>query len=126
LGALIFSAKITFWLCLLRGLSAFQFEVSGVADLGVFYAVGFVLVLAGIALIVAAMIRASTYQHSEKEEEDGERHVKAAGVIMIGPIPIIFGTDKKSVKPVLALALALSIVFLIILLIYYGSLGNLL
>jgi uncharacterized protein (TIGR00304 family) len=93
-------------------------------DLGVFYAVGFALVIAGIALIVAAIIRASTRQHSGKEREgEGERHVRGAGVIMIGPIPIIFGTDKKSVKTVLALALALSIVFLIILIVYYGLLG---
>jgi uncharacterized protein (TIGR00304 family) len=101
----------------------------GVADLGVFYAVGFALVIAGIALIVAAIIRASTRQHNGEEAEKGEKegegesHVRGAGVIMIGPIPIIFGTDKKSVKTVLALALALSIVFLIILIIYYGFLG---
>jgi len=38
---------------------------------------------------------------------------------MIGPIPIIFGTDKKSVKEVLALALALAVVVLIILMITY-------
>lgn len=89
-----------------------------------FYAVGFALVIAGIALIVAAIIRASTRQRSENEKEsEGEGHVEAAGVIMIGPIPIIFGTDKKSVKTVLTLALALSIVFLIILIIYYGLLG---
>ena len=45
--------------------------------------------------------------------------VRGAGVIMIGPIPIIFGTDKKSVKTVLALALALTIVVLIITVVYY-------
>jgi uncharacterized protein (TIGR00304 family) len=94
-----------------------------VADLVVFYAVGFALVIAGVALIVAALIRASTHQKNEKEAGEGEHHVRGAGVIMIGPIPIIFGTDKKSVKTVLALALALSIVFLIILIIYYGLLG---
>jgi uncharacterized membrane protein len=38
---------------------------------------------------------------------------------MIGPIPIIFGTDKKSVKAVVTLALALTIVFLIVTIIYY-------
>jgi uncharacterized protein (TIGR00304 family) len=110
-------------LCLLHGLNPFQFEENGVADLGVFYAVGFALVIAGVALIVAAIIRASTRQHSQRGEDEGESHVRGAGVIMIGPVPIIFGTDKKSVKTVLALALALSIVFLIILIVYYGLLG---
>lgn len=94
----------------------------GLADLGFLIAAGFVLVIVGIVVIVAAIIRASNRQHSEKDEGEGENHVKAVGVIMIGPIPIIFGTDKKSVKTVLALALVLSIVFLIILVIYYGLL----
>jgi uncharacterized protein (TIGR00304 family) len=94
-----------------------------VADLGVFYAVGFALVIVGITLIVAAIVRASMRQRGEKSKEgEGESNVRTAGVIMIGPIPIIFGTDKKSVKTVLVLALALSIVFLIILIIYYGLL----
>jgi uncharacterized protein (TIGR00304 family) len=87
------------------------------ADLGYLIVIGFALVIAGIALIVAAIIRASTRRQSEKGDDEG--HIKAAGVIMIGPIPIIFGTDKNSVKTLLALALALSIVFLIIMLVYY-------
>ena len=45
--------------------------------------------------------------------------VRSAGVIMIGPIPIIFGTDKKSVKAVLALALAVTIVVLIVIIVNY-------
>ena len=84
------------------------------ADLTLFYAVGIALVIVGVVVIVAAIIRASTGSSKEVGR------VRGAGVIMIGPIPIIFGTDKKSVKAVLALALSLSIVVLIILVIYYG------
>ncbi len=87
------------------------------ADLTVFYAIGIALVIVGVAVIVAALIRAST------GSSKGQSRVRGAGVIMIGPIPIIFGTDKKSVKTVLALALSLSIVFLIILLVYYWLIG---
>jgi len=87
------------------------------ADLTVFYAVGIALVIVGVVVIVAAIIRAST----GSSKEAGRVH--GAGVIMIGPIPIIFGTDKKSVKTVLALALGLSIVMLIILLVYYWLIG---
>jgi uncharacterized protein (TIGR00304 family) len=86
------------------------------ADLTVFYAIGIALVIVGVIVTVAAIIRASTGNSKEKGR------VRGAGVIMIGPIPIIFGTDKKSVKAVLALALSLSIVVLIILAIYYGGL----
>jgi uncharacterized protein (TIGR00304 family) len=84
------------------------------ADLTVFYAIGIALVIVGVIVTVAAIIRASTSDSKEKGR------VRGAGVIMIGPIPLIFGTDKKSVKAVLALALSLSIVVLIILAIYYG------
>ena len=71
-------------------------------DLAVFYALGIALVAVGIIIIVIAIILASM-------RGAGKGKVKGAGVIMIGPIPIIFGTDKKSVKSVLALALALTI-----------------
>jgi uncharacterized protein (TIGR00304 family) len=84
------------------------------ADLAVFYAIGIALVIAGVVVIVAAIIRTSTGSSKEAGR------VRGAGVIMIVPVPIIFGTDKKSVKAVLALALSLSIVVLIILVIYYG------
>ena len=87
------------------------------ADLTLFYAVGIALVIVGVVVIVAAIIRASTGSSKEAGR------VRGAGVIMIGPIPIIFGTDKKSVKTVLALALGLSIVMLIILLVYYWLIG---
>jgi uncharacterized protein (TIGR00304 family) len=76
-------------------------------DLAVFIALGFVLVVVGIIIIVAAIILASTGNGKKGK-------VQGAGVIMIGPIPIIFGTDKKSVKAVIGLALGLSIVVLII------------
>jgi uncharacterized protein (TIGR00304 family) len=81
-------------------------------DLTVFYALGTALIAAGIIVIVAAIILVST-------RGAGKGKVKGAGVIMIGPIPIIFGTDKKSVKTVLALALALVIALIIAMVLYY-------
>lgn len=85
-------------------------------DVSVLYAVGTVLVVVGIVVIVAAIVAAST---RGGEKGRGDAKVKAAGVIMIGPIPIIFGTDKKSVKAVLALALALVIAVIIVMLLYW-------
>lgn len=81
-------------------------------DAAVFYALGLGLIVVGITIIVAAIILASI-------SGSGKRNVKAAGVIVIGPVPIIFGTDKKSVKTVLMLALALTIVVIIAMLVYY-------
>ena len=81
-------------------------------SLAVFYVLGLALIVVGITVIVVAIIISS---------KGGAKkgRVRGAGVIMIGPIPIIFGTDKKSVKAVLALALALTIVVLIIILLNY-------
>lgn len=81
-------------------------------NLAVFYAFGIALVVVGIIVIVAAIILASI-----GGTKKGKVH--GAGVVMIGPIPIIFGTDKKSVKAVLALALVLTIVVLIIIAVDY-------
>jgi uncharacterized protein (TIGR00304 family) len=38
---------------------------------------------------------------------------------MIGPIPIVFGTDQKLVKTVLILALVLTVLALIVTVLYY-------
>lgn len=84
-------------------------------DVSVLYAVGTALIVAGIVVIVAAIVAA---QARGGEKGKGDAKVKAAGVIMIGPIPIIFGTDKKSVKTVLALALALVVAVIIAMVLY--------
>jgi uncharacterized protein (TIGR00304 family) len=81
-------------------------------DITDFYTLGVALVVVGIIIIVAVIVL-SFASGSKKGKVHG------AGVIMIGPIPIIFGTDKKSVKTVVALALALTIVVLIITVVYY-------
>ena len=78
----------------------------------VLYALGAALVAIGIIIIIIAIILVAM-------SGAGKGKVKGAGVIMIGPIPIIFGTDKKSVKAVLALALALTIALVVAMVIYY-------
>jgi len=37
---------------------------------------------------------------------------------MVGPVPIIFGTDKESVKTVLVLAIALTVIAIVLILVY--------
>ena len=81
-------------------------------EAAVFYALGVALIVAGILIIVAVIVFAS-----RREVRRGR--VKGAGVIMIGPVPIIFGTDKESVKTVLLLAIALTVVVIFAMIIYY-------
>jgi len=81
-------------------------------DIAALDTIGIVLVVVGIIAIVAAIILASASGTKKGK-------VRGAGVVMIGPIPIIFGTDKKSVKEAIVLALALMIVVLIIYLVLW-------
>lgn len=67
------------------------------------------LALAFIIIGVVMVVLALLFSSGRSREAD----VKGAGVIMIGPIPIIFGSDKKSVKTIIVLALALTIVLIV-------------
>ncbi len=83
-----------------------------ITDLAIFYILGITLVVVGIVVIVAAVIRASLGNEKKRETH-------TSGVIMIGPFPIVFGTGKKSLKEVLILTLALAVVALIVMIVYY-------
>jgi uncharacterized protein (TIGR00304 family) len=65
-----------------------------VIDSGVLYALGVALVFVGVLIIVIAVILLFV-------SNAGKGEAKGAGVIIIGPVPIVFGTDKKSVKTLL-------------------------
>jgi uncharacterized protein (TIGR00304 family) len=83
-----------------------------VVDAAVLYTLGLVLVFVGVAIIIIAVVLLSV---------SGVRKgkVKGGGAILIGPIPIVFGTDKKSLKTVLLLSLVLTVMFVIAMVVYY-------
>ncbi|XHH08447.1 MAG: DUF131 domain-containing protein [Candidatus Bathyarchaeia archaeon] len=81
-------------------------------DYSLLYTVGFVLIIVGIIVVAVAILVSAGKSRSTEGKEEGSK-ARGGGVIMIGPIPIIFGTDKKSVKTVLALALALTIALIV-------------
>ncbi len=66
------------------------------------WSIGFGLILLGFALIFIAVIGAIL-----SSKRGGGGKVRGGGVIIIGPIPIVFGTDKQSVKVILILSIAL-------------------
>jgi uncharacterized protein (TIGR00304 family) len=69
--------------------------------------VGLTLVFAGLALILVAVVW--LFARSSR----GKGSVKGGGVIVIGPVPIIFGTDKETVKTLLILSIILVALLLI-------------
>ena len=68
--------------------------------------IGFILIVIGFALaFVAAILLAA------KNRGDSSR-TRGGGVLLIGPIPIIFGTDKEGIKVLVLLAIILMIIVL--------------
>jgi uncharacterized protein (TIGR00304 family) len=67
--------------------------------------VGILLVIAGFAAVAFSVLSASGKTKGE---------VKGAGVVMVGPIPIVFGSDAKWVGIVIGLVLVLMILSLLL------------
>jgi len=82
-------------------------------DAGTLYGLGIALIFAGMLVILVAILL--LFLSNVK----GEEKVKGGGAIIIGPFPIIFGTDIESVKTVLLLSLTLTILLIIAMVIFY-------
>jgi uncharacterized protein (TIGR00304 family) len=78
------------------------------------YAVGFALIFIGVLVIIITVIAVSVLGTKK-----GKSNVKAGGAVIIGPVPIIFGTDKKSLKTVLLLSMALTVLLIVAMVVYY-------
>lgn len=72
---------------------------------GVLVIAGIIVVFVGIALIFIGSILQSTSKTTE---------VHTGGVIMIGPIPIIFGNDKGLIITGVILAIVIMVVYYIL------------
>jgi len=72
-------------------------------DVNSLYVIGVILILAGIIDIVAAfaLLFISSFKGGE---------VRGGGALIIGPFPIVFGTDEKAVKAVLWLSIAITVI----------------
>lgn len=65
---------------------------------------GLLLVIAGFAVVVVSMFSGAA---------GGKTEVKGGGVVMIGPIPVIFGSDAKWASVAVVLAIVLILVYLL-------------
>jgi len=82
-------------------------------DAETLYGLGIALTFAGILVVLVAIIL--LFISSVK----GKSKVKGGGAIIIGPLPIVFGTDKESIKTVLLLSITLTILLIIIIVVSY-------
>jgi uncharacterized protein (TIGR00304 family) len=74
------------------------------------------LELLGIAIILVGFLvvfLATVMSGRSSEEREGEARVRGGGVIMIGPIPIVFGSDARWASVAMVLAIVLIAVVLL-------------
>jgi len=77
------------------------------------FSIGFALIFLGVALsFIAAIIMFL-------KGESGAKRVGGGGLIMLGPIPIIFGTDRETMKILIILSIVLITIALAFTLIVY-------
>ncbi|MFP3229972.1 MAG: DUF131 domain-containing protein [Caldisphaera sp.] len=74
--------------------------------------IGFIIIMIGFIIIFVGAIYSSGQQSNQKTE--------VGGVIMIGPIPIIFGNSWKAATIAIALAIVLMIIAIAFMLVGKG------
>ena len=82
------------------------------ADAGALTVIGMSLILFGVVILILAFFLASF-----KRGEGGK--LSGGGAVIVGPIPIVFGTDKKALKTVLLLSIVLTLLLLIVMILNY-------
>ncbi|MFW6110989.1 MAG: TIGR00304 family membrane protein [Thermoproteota archaeon] len=76
-------------------------------DAETIYLLGLFLIFAGVIIILVTAVLLFILG-IKKDEEKAE--VKGGGAIILGPFPIVFGTDQRSLKTVLVLSVILTLV----------------
>lgn len=75
--------------------------------------IGMMLFLAGFVIIFVAAVLLIL------ATAKGKAKIRGGGVLIIGPFPIVFGTDKESVKTLLLLSIVLIALVLAVMIFYY-------
>jgi uncharacterized protein (TIGR00304 family) len=70
--------------------------------------IGIGIILVGFLVVLLATVSSGRSSQGEKQTE-----VRGGGIIMIGPIPIIFGSDAKWASAAIVLAIVLIVIVLL-------------
>ena len=82
--------------------------------------IGSVVFFIGLALLVIGAILIIAKRDSQRNKDDGResgekrRKSRAGGVVVVGPIPIIFGTDWKAILIAAVAAMLLIVAYLLL------------
>ena len=80
-------------------------------------AAGIILIIFGFFLITFGIMHSARESEERDSEHEAarEKKIKGGGVILIGPIPIVFGTDKKYALILIILVIVLMLLAIIFL-----------
>lgn len=81
-------------------------------DAGLLYNLGIIIIFLGVIIILVAFVL--LFLSSAKG-----RGVKGGGALIIGPFPIVFGSDRESIKTVLWLSITLTILLFVVFIVLY-------
>ncbi|MEM3704225.1 MAG: DUF131 domain-containing protein [Candidatus Bathyarchaeia archaeon] len=79
---------------------------------GTLYDLGIIIIFIGVMLILFAF--ALLFLSHAKNGK-----LRGGGAVIIGPFPIVFGTDRECVKAVLWLSIALTILLFVVFITFY-------
>ena len=75
---------------------------------------GFILIVIGsIGSFMGDIFGKGNLKTDESGKDESETHVRGGGIIMIGPVPIILGSDRVSVKTLIMLAIVLITIYFV-------------
>lgn len=90
-------------------------------DWSLLITIGIIFIILGFMSIAIGMMSQALRNKSMEEKaipvtgEETEEKIKGGGVILIGPIPIVFGTDKRYAIIAIILTIALMLLAIIFL-----------
>jgi len=73
---------------------------------------GSIMIFLGFLLVAAGILR-SMKDNKGTEPQSREKSIKGGGVILIGPVPVVFGTDKKYTILIMVLAIIIMLLALV-------------
>jgi uncharacterized protein (TIGR00304 family) len=74
---------------------------------------GILMMVAGILLLMAASVMPERGYEGGETPADRRGEIRGGAVVMIGPIPLVIGSDQRTAAILMALAIALMAIWLV-------------
>lgn len=87
-------------------------DVASIISLAIVLSI--ILAFLGIILIMMDVARGSRSKEKRDGQEGEEKKAEVGGVVLIGPVPIIFGNDPSVIKWAVILTIIIVVLFVIL------------